>query len=225
MNLAVLYSGGKDSNLALLKAIEYGHEVSVLLNMVSENPHSFMFHTPASDLIPAQAECLGVPLIQDTTAGEKEREVGDLKDLIRQGMREFGIDGVVTGAVRSVYQAERVQKTCKDLGIWAFNPLWMHDEAEVAREAAASMDVVISGVAAYPLTEEHLGRRFDEKFIAEVSSYGISPSGEGGEFETLVLDSPAFSKRIVLKSFRKQWKDWNGRIHGIEYEIVRKGVE
>ena len=123
MKIGVLFSGGKDSTLAMQLANK-DHEISCLLSMKSENEASYMFHTPNIDITELQSEALDIPLLTGVTKGEKELELSDLKDLIENAIELFGIEGIVTGAVESVYQAQRVQKICSELGLWCFNPLW-----------------------------------------------------------------------------------------------------
>ncbi len=72
MRLGVLFSGGKDSTLALQYAAEK-EEVACLITIVSENKESYMFHTPNIDVTTLQAEALGLPQITKTTARRKRR--------------------------------------------------------------------------------------------------------------------------------------------------------
>ena len=122
MRLGVLFSGGKDSTFALHLAAEK-EEVVCLITVVSKNKESYMFHTPNIDVTTLQAEALGLPLVSVVTEGEKEEELADLEAAIAEAKEKFQIDGVVTGAVESVYQASRVQRICNLLDVWCFNPL------------------------------------------------------------------------------------------------------
>jgi ABC transporter with metal-binding/Fe-S-binding domain ATP-binding protein len=205
MKLGVLFSGGKDSTLALHKAQEK-EEVACLITLRSKNPESYMFHTPNIDITALQAEALGLPLIAKTTEGKKEEELADLEEAIAEAIREFHIEGVVTGAVESVYQAERVQRICNRLGIRCFNPLWKRNQKALLEELVEKrFRVVISGVFAYPLDERWLGKEIDAevigKLVALQQEYGISPAGEGGEIETTVLDAPLFKKKIEILDY------------------------
>ena len=202
MRLGVLFSGGKDSTLSLQYAAEK-EKVVCLITLISENKESFMFHTPNIDISNMQAEALGLPQIRKMTKGEKENELEDLEAAIIQAKNEYCIEGVVTGAVESVYQAERVQRICFKLGLWCFNPLWKHDQKALLETLLSkSYVVIISGVFAYPLDESWLGKQIDKKIIERLvelqGQYGLSPSGEGGEIETTVLDAPIFKKRIEI---------------------------
>ncbi len=202
MKLGVLFSGGKDSCYALYKAQETD-EVVCLISVMSRNKESYMFHTPNIGLVKLQAGAIGLPLVQRSTEGRKEEELRDLKQAVLDAKKLYGIEGVVTGAIASVYQAKRIQKICNELDLWCFNPLWMKDQKELLRELVEyGFSVIITGVFAYPLDEAWLGRRIDWQTIDDLSvlekKYLMSPAGEGGEIETTVLDAPFFRKRIEI---------------------------
>jgi diphthine-ammonia ligase len=202
MRLGVLFSGGKDSTLALHKAAEKA-EVACLITLVSENKESYMFHTPNIDVTALQAEALNLPLIRQETEGKPEAELADLDAAIAQAIKRFKITGVVTGAVESVYQAARIQKICNRLNVWCVNPLWKRNQKALLEETVAEgYKTVISGVFAYPLDKEWIVKKIDSdligKLVALGEEYGLSPSGEGGEIETTVLAAPLFKKKIEV---------------------------
>ena len=203
MRLGVLFSGGKDSTLAMYVAKNNGYEISCLITIVSENPDSFMFHTPSISKVGMQAKAMDIPLITKTTRGVKERELSELEGSIKEAIRRYAIEGIVTGAVESVYQASRVQKICNKLGIECFNPLWQKDQYEILDYIIKyTFEVIITGVAAYPLGKEWLGKKIDRNFIRQIKKlekYRINPAGEGGEFETFVLGCPLFRKPLSVK--------------------------
>ena len=202
MRLGVLFSGGKDSTLALHKAVEK-EEVVCLITLVSQNKESYMFHTPNIDLTALQAEALSLPLISRVTEGKKEEELKDLEQAITKAITQHDIEGVVTGAVESVYQASRIQRICHRVNVWCFNPLWKKNQRLLLEEILQKgFNVTISGIFAYPLDESWLGKTLDkamiEKLVALGKEFGLSPSGEGGEIETSVLDAPLFKRRIEV---------------------------
>jgi diphthine-ammonia ligase len=205
MKLGVLFSGGKDSTLALHMAAEH-ETVACLITLVSKNKESYMFHTPNIDLTTLQAEALGLPLITRVTEGRKEEELKDLKQAIKEAIRQFHIEGIVTGAVESVYQSTRIQRICHRLDVWCLNPLWKRNQKELLEELVEKrFRVIISGVFAYPLDESWLGKEIGADLVNRLvdleKKFGISPSGEGGEIETSVLDAPLFKKKIETLDF------------------------
>lgn len=204
--LGVLFSGGKDSTYAAFLARREGYEISCLISILSLNEHSFMFHTPSIKRVEEQAKVMEIPLIIQETSGEKEIELKDLKKAIKKALDEFGIEGVVTGAVESVYQASRVQRICNELGIECFNPLWQKDQLELLEDLIEyNFEIILTGVFAYPFDEKWLGREIDENFLKEIKElqekYKINPAGEGGEFETFVLNCPLFKLPLKVKNF------------------------
>jgi diphthine-ammonia ligase len=214
MKLGVLFSGGKDSTLAAHMASKRD-TVACLITVVSANKESYMFHTPNVDVTELQAQALGLPLVRMETEGKKEEELADLEEAIKQAKREYGIEGVVTGAVESVYQASRVQRICNRLDLWCFNPLWKHDQKALLESLLAKQfQVIISGVFAYPLDEKWLGKQLTPQMIERLVElrvkYGISPSGEGGEIETTVLDAPMFRQRIEVTDSAVEWHGSSG---------------
>jgi len=204
MKVAVLFSGGKDSMYAAWLARKMGHEIECLITLFSVNKDSFMFHTPGIELTRKQSELMGLPLIIRETAGEKEIELEDLARVIEKAQRKYKLKGIVTGALASEYQASRIGEICKKLGLECINPLWKKNQIELLRELVKNkFEVVISGVAAYPLDKKWIGRRIDEKFITDVAGlaekYKLNPAGEGGEFESLVVNCPMFKKKLIVK--------------------------
>jgi ABC transporter with metal-binding/Fe-S-binding domain ATP-binding protein len=202
MRLGVLFSGGKDSAFAAWRAMEK-EEVACLITVHPSNPESYLFHTPNLHLTGLQAEAAVLPLVSAASAGREEEEVADLSRAISLAVDEHGIGGVVTGAIRSVYQATRVQRVCHSLGLWCFNPLWQRDEEGYLEEVLSSgFRFLVSGVSAAPLGESWLGREVDPAALSELGAlarmFRMNPAGEGGEYETLVLDAPFFRKRIEV---------------------------
>jgi len=110
MKIGVLFSGGKDSVFAAWLAQRTGYKLSCLITLVSENPDSYMFHTPSIKKTKSQAQAMGIPLIVQKTKGIKELELKELETAIKLAKKKHKIEGIVTGALESVYQSSRIQK-------------------------------------------------------------------------------------------------------------------
>jgi diphthine-ammonia ligase len=207
MKCGILFSGGKDSTYAAYLAKKAGYELSCLITIYSKNKGSYMFHTPSISEVKKQVKVMNIPFLTDKTKGEKEVELIDLERAIKKAIKKYKIDTLVTGALHSVYQGSRIQKICDDLGIKCFNPLWHKDEIEYLEELIENkFKIIIVGVFAYPLDKNWLGREIDKNFIEEVKKlkdkYKIHAAGEGGEFESFVLNCPLFSKELKVKKFK-----------------------
>lgn len=204
MKLGVLFSGGKDSTYAAWLAKGEGHELACLVSVFSKNPDSYMFHTPAIELTKKQAELMDLPLLIKETIGNKEEELADLEDVLVKAKEEFSIGGVVSGVIASNYQKERIEKICVRLGLKCFSPLSGRGQIELLDDLISNnFHVLISAVAAFPLDKSWVGRKIDLDFVSSVKilgeRYGINPAGEGGEFESLVINCPLFRKGLDIK--------------------------
>ena len=204
MKCGILFSGGKDSVFAAYLAKKSRNEITCLITIISKNPDSYMFHTPSISKVKKQAELMNVPLITQKTKGEKEEELIDLENVIKKAKEKYDIEAIVTGSVESAYQASRVQKICDKLNLDCFNPLWQKDQFELLNDLIENnFKIIITGVFAYPLDNKWLGREINSKFINDVNTlfdkYKINVAGEGGEFESYVLDCPLFSRELKIK--------------------------
>lgn len=226
MKLGVLFSGGKDSAFACHRAMEK-EEVACLITVLPKNPESYLFHTPNIGLTSLQAEAAGLPLVSVESEGVEEEEVADLSRAISRAVEEHGIEGVVTGAIHSVYQATRIQRVCHALDLWCFNPLWQRDQEEYLEEVASSgFRFVISMVSAAPFDEGWLGREVDRSTIDELKAmarrHRMNPAGEGGEYETFVFDAPFFRKRIEVLRASKEYHGDHGIFRIEEARLVAR---
>ena len=211
MRLASLFSGGKDSCLSMKYALDEGHDVVCLVTIISKNPESYMFHTPNIHLTKLQAEAMMLPIVEETTVGKKEEELEDLRNALVRAKEEFNIEGVVSGAIYSNYQRTRIDGVCKELELASLSPLWKKTPREMLQDMVkAGFKVVMSAVAADGLGEEWLGREFTPEVIEQLchlhDTCYVCTGGEGGEFETLVVDAPFFKKRIVIDESETYFK-------------------
>jgi diphthine-ammonia ligase len=199
--IATLFSGGKDSTLALHKMDALGKKTDLLITMISENDFSYMFHKPNIMHTKLQAEALGIRQIFAKTKGEKEKELDDLERVFK----ENGVTELITGAVASNYQKERIEAICKRLSIVCHSPLWKIEPLEELNELSMLYEVIITQVAAEGFDESMLGMKIDGDFTDRLiqlnKKYRINMLFEGGEAESFVLNAPLFSSGIeVTKS-------------------------
>ncbi len=210
MSKAVLYSGGKDSTLALHKAVAMGVEIDLLITMISRNTHSYMFHYPNVRHTKLQAEALGIRQVFAETEGKKEEELADLES----AFKENGVEVLVTGATYSRYQGDRINIIAKKMGIEHIAPLWHIDPLEELNELDRNFNAIITSVSAEGLGEDLLGRRIDQGVIRELQEanrkHGINMLFEGGEAESFVLNAPLFKKKIEVLKARKEWNGVSG---------------
>lgn len=215
MRMLSLFSGGKDSLFSTYLAMREGHKVVCLLSLESERDDSYMFHVPNISLTSFQAKVMGIPLVRKSVKGEKEKEVTELQDIIGEFVKNNEIDGIITGAIESNYQRERIQKIADYYGISHYAPLWKTDTSEYMLSLIKNgFKAVIVSVSALGLDESFLGRVIDEDILEKLKllnkKYGVHIAGEGGEYETFVTDAPIFKKKLKIEKSRKIIENLNG---------------
>lgn len=213
MKLAALFSGGKDSTYAAYLMEQQGHTVDVLVSVLPADPHSMVFHTPNLHLLPLMAEAMGKGMVTVRSDGTEE---GDLEAL-RRALMLIRVEGVVTGAIASDYQWDRINGVCESLGLRVFSPLWRKGQESLMHDMLSSgTRAMVVAVMAEGLGEEWLGRVLDlralEDLLALRQGKGVNPSGEGGEYETLVLDSPMHLRSLEVLSMQKVIGRDGGRV-------------
>ena len=213
MRLASLYSGGKDSSFSLYVAEQSGHEVPYLVNIVPQDRASWIFHTPNLNVVPTLAEAMGQEVILGSSTGEEDSDMEGL----RKALEGLDIDGVVTGAVWSDYQWDRMNLVCGDLGLKVISPMWRKDQDMLMEQIIDSgIRAVIVGCYAEGFDESWLGRPINHDTLKDLkalrSKYGISIMGEGGEYESMTLYIPGFSHGFEIAEAEKEWKRNDGTL-------------
>ncbi|KAG8348148.1 putative Diphthamide synthase [Trypanosoma vivax] len=228
MKTIALVSGGKDSILSILLALRYGHYPVVVANIapashdMREQVHeidSYSFQTVGHEIVEAIASCMELPLrrayvcagqskvtdLHYTNERDDEDEVECLYRLLRAIKEEFpGVEAVTSGAILSNYQRHRVEDVCSRLGLKSLAFLWQRPANEVLDIALAlRVDAILVKTASIGLDPgRHLGLTLQEmRPVLEEAQhrYAVHGAGEGGEFETVVVNCPLF-KRYRLEA-------------------------
>ena len=225
--VVALVSGGKDGTLAAMTlAARAECEVVALANVrpYDDDAHeldSHCFQTVAHECVDALAACAGVDVFRRRMRGgsvtitrtyarsDVRDEVEDLRTLLRAVKRaKPETNAVCSGAILSDYQRLRVESVCADLGLTSLAPLWRVEQREILRRCAEEkVDARLVKTAAMGLDpRKHLGMSVVEAtgdLIRAEDMYGSHCAGEGGEFETLVVDCPLFKRgRLELTETR-----------------------
>lgn len=205
MQVFTSWSGGKDSCLACYEAIMSGLRVSHLLNMTTEDGKRSCWHGLRAELIEAQSQAIGIPVVQRSTPMQAyEREfISALHEL-----RNLGVEGGVFGDIDLEEHRGWVEGVCKKTNIRPFLPLWGRDQTQILeRFIGLGFKAVIVAVNAELFGEEWIGRELDYAFLAHLVNLqervNLSVGGEAGEYHTLVVDGPLFKKRIEILASSK----------------------
>jgi diphthine-ammonia ligase len=228
LQLGALISGGKDGLLAMEIMKKQNQDIACLITIESGNPDSFMFHTPNTHVVEGQAKSMGIPLIKQKTQGVEKVELKDLETAIKKAIKKHHIEGIVSGALYSNYQRTRIENIADTLGLKVFAPLWHVDqEQEMIQLLNSGYEIVFSSVAAAGLSKEWVGKALThdrlKKLVALNKKVGLNIAGEGGEFESLVLDAPLFNQKIkITQSSVESTNPHTARLTVNAYKLAKK---
>jgi uncharacterized protein (TIGR00290 family) len=187
---ALMWSGGKDSALALQRAIASGIQVERLINFYDAATHRVRFHATRTEMIQAQAHAAEIDLnaIGTTWPEMEARLTAEFAAL-----RAEGFAGVVFGDIHLVEVRDWYETRVKAAGLEHIEPLWGEAPAQLIREfVEAGGRAVITCVELSRLDSSWLGRIIDERFLDQIATAHVDPCGENGEFHSFAFQGPAF---------------------------------
>ncbi len=189
-----MWSGGKDSALALARARRDGLTVGCLLNFIDDATRRVRFHATRAELIAAQADAIGVRLRQFATSWEQ------LETTFREALatlREDGYAGVVFGDIHLADVRAWYEDRVRAAGLEHVEPLWGGAPMGLLSEFVSSGGrAVITCCETEKLPESWLGRIIDERFPADVARVAIDPCGENGEYHSFAFAGPIFTTPV-----------------------------
>ena len=220
MKVAILFSGGKDSVWATHLCLSWGWDVQWLTLHPLED--SMMFHHPNTRWCEMQAEAAGIKW-HDVSVKSHEHELQDLETALERLKRKEGIRGIVSGAVASEFQKQRIEIIGEHVGLPTYAPLW-HKKSEILEEMLGQMETYLVSASAQGLDEKWLGKRLEPADVGRLLAMkpAIHPFLEGGEGETFVADAPFFKKRIEILEWKKSWSGMSGKAEIVKARLVKK---
>ncbi|WP_422658848.1 diphthine--ammonia ligase [Paenibacillus sp. EC2-1] len=191
------FSGGKDSVLALYKAMQDGEAIGLIVMLEEEGKRSRSHGMPPA-LIQAQADSIGLPVYTAAASWAQYEEV--FMKLLEQGKHQ-GAEVLVTGDLDMPAHGCWHDKVTKNAGLGLGMPLWEMDHKEAVLEFIhlGFKTIVVTVNLSLGMREDDLGRVLTLDYIQELETRGIDPCGEGGEFHTTVLDGPLFKNPISVR--------------------------
>jgi uncharacterized protein (TIGR00290 family) len=214
MKLISSWSGGKDSCLALYKAIQKGYEISLLLNFISEEYKRCCFHGVSNELMNIQADAIEIPIFQRSVPADMEEYETQFKLVVNELKTKRKIQGMIFGDIYLEEHKSWVERVCNDIGITPIEPLWNLPAEEVVKEFIdIGFKAIVISAKADLFEEDFLGREINYDLISEIKKKNICCCGENGEFHTFVYDGPIFKKKIIINETEKIlkegfWKHW-----------------
>ena len=229
MNLAALYSGGKDSTFAISRAYEMGHRVVCFITMHPIADDSALFHYANSWVTEYLADAMQIPLMgfPVSSGSKKEDEMEALEDAIAQVKSRYGINGIVHGGISSNYQKQAFEQVCVRQRIAVVAPLWNYaPERYITDLVNHGFRIIIVGVSTMGLDKDWLGRELDKEAIAKLASLskkcGFNLTFEGGEAETLVIDCPLYRKKLQINEANTYWDGQRGIFEIRDVSLIEK---
>lgn len=195
------YSGGKDSILAIYRAVKMGmHPLSLIITYNTDVNRSW-FHGIPEELLNDVSNSLGIPVRLIKTSGD-EYTVNFEKELRRQ--KENGAEFCVFGDIDIDGHLEWGTERCENTGLEALFPLWREPRKALVKEFIDSgFKANITGVDMSRLSEKHLGMVLSSEVISSIASEGADECGENGEYHTFVSDGPLFKYPVQFSFGRK----------------------
>lgn len=207
VEVAVLWSGGKESCLACCKAMMQGYEVTCIVTFIGST--SFLCH-PLS-LMSLQSRALRIPHFKIRVEEPYDKSY---REALSGLIKTKGIKGIVTGDVSPIDRTHQnwIENVCKGLPIKVIKPLWGLDPYRILNEVVSNRIRAVFTCVKQPwFGEEWLGRELDKGSLKGLQAlnrkYGIDPCGEKGEYHTMVVDAPIFNEAIEISEFGKEKED------------------
>jgi len=221
---ACSWSSGKDSCLALYKALQAGYQIKYLFNFISHEYNRVSFHGTKDKLVHLQSEAIGIPLIQRETTRDNYEEV--FRKTLRE-LKDKNINQIVRGDIHLQDLQDWVENICKSEGMDVISPLWEKSVEGLLKEfVGCGFKAIVTSAQDNKLDQNWIGRIIDEDFISELKVINnVDLCGENGEYHSFVFDGPIFSKRIDITKRDKVLINgyWFLDIH--EYKLKDKGGE
>lgn len=192
---ALMWSGGKDSALALWRARRRGLRVKWLVNVHDRATGRVRFHATPIQAIARQAESAGVPLVSVPTDWETfdESLCDTFAALVREGCR-----GVVFGDIHLADVRGWYEERTRAAGLEHIEPLWGEEPRSLLNDfVAIGGRAVLTCVETEKLDISWLGRVIDGDFVRDVGATGIDPCGENGEYHSFAFAGPFFTRPLA----------------------------
>lgn len=216
------WSGGKDACFAFGKMVQHGNKPACLLTMLKDDGKQSGSHGLSREVLAAQAKCLGIPVVFGQ-AGFGEYEAG-LKQALNQSVEEYGAEVIAYGDIDLKAHKDWYEKILEDFGIKPCFPIWHYQRKQLLEDMfAEGIETIIVSVKKDKLPDDYLGRVLTPDLASKIKKLGICPTGEDGEFHTLVLNAPWFHSRLSIRTgdiFEDEWGHRMLKIMPCEFPVT-----
>lgn len=232
MDVAILYSGGKDSTFAIQHAMEKGWSIKYLISVKPTRKDCYLFHYATVEHTKELAEILGIPhVLLKCSVADPKKEAAIVRNAVEKQQKKAKIDAVILGGtglqetqLRSIQDALMPMK----IEVFAAHAGEEHDLI-IEKMLDNGYEILITQVASDGLVQ-WLGKRISKenfaKFKKDSIKYGFHIGGEGGYFDTLVTDAPIFRKKLLVEGIKATIEDnYCGHVEITKSRLVDKRIQ
>lgn len=213
MDVAILYSGGKDSTFAIQRAVDKGWNVKYLISVKPTRKDCFLFHYATVEHTKELAKMMGIPHFYATCrVADTAKEAGIVKKVVESNQKKMKIDAVVLGGTGlQETQIKSIQNALLPLKVEAFASHAGEEHDLVMEEMLDNgYEILITQIASDGL-KDWLGKRITRENFPQLKKdsfrHGFHIGFEGGYADTLVTDCPMFSKRLSIENMSLIFED------------------
>jgi len=226
MDVAIMYSGGKDSNYAVKSALDKGWNIKYLLSVKPNRTDCFLFHFATVEYTKLQAEALGLRHhLLECSVADPKKEAEIVRKFVVENQK---VDAVVLGGTGlQATQIRSIQDALRPHNVEVFAAHSGEDHVEVLKKMVnGGFEIMITQVASDGMAK-WLGVSITKENIIELEAdsvkFGFHVGGEGGYYDSFVVDSPVFKKRIIIEEAEKIMEDqYSGHVLIKKAKLVPK---
>jgi len=228
MDVAILYSGGKDSTLAIEYALNKGYNIKYLLSVKPTRTDCYLFHYATVEHTKELAKILGLKhILISCDIADPVKEANLIKNVV---LKEEKIDALILGGIGlQLTQIGSLQKALLPSRIEVFAAHASQDHDKIIEYMLnKGYEIIITQIASDGLNK-WLGRKLTsdnlDEFIKDSMKYGFHILGEGGYYDSLVIDGPIFNQKLEVLDFKKIMEsDYNGYVLINNFKIINKNI-
>ena len=232
MDVAILYSGGKDSTFAIEHAKNKGWDIKYLISVKPTRKDCFLFHYATVEQTKDIANMLQIPhFYVKCKVSDPAKEAEIIKDVVEKNQRKMKIDAVVLGGTGlQETQLKSIQNTLRPLKVEAFASHAGEEHDLVMEEMLKKgYEILITQIASDGL-KDWLGKKITKENFSQLKKdsikYGFHIGFEGGYADTLVINCPMFSKRLIIEDMSIIFEDdYCGHVVINKYRMENKKPE
>ncbi|HLG23990.1 MAG TPA: diphthine--ammonia ligase [Candidatus Nanoarchaeia archaeon] len=232
MDVAILYSGGKDSTFAIAHAKQKNWNIKYLISVKPTRKDCFLFHFATVEHTKGLAKMMRIPQFYvSCSVADPVMEADIVKKVVEENQKSIKVDAVVLGGTGlQETQLRSIQNALKPMNIdvFAAHAGEEHDLV-VEKMLEAGFEIMVTQIASDGL-KNWLGKTITKDNFSQLRKdsvkYGFHIGFEGGYADTLVLDCPLFKSRMVVEEMNTVFEDnYCGHVEIKKFRMEEKKID